>query len=488
MADIFSTDTGTDEISKKSNSTLSNSCIELDPSIKDLDEYSNSGLDYNCHPAEYKGISSFTGTNDSILCLDFNDYTKELAVGGCDELLRIYKIENSDMKPEMDFSSVVTLNPAEKLNRKSHKYKICFYNQPAQEVNPKHNIYCHKDSIVDLAYSPNYLLLATASYDSVVRVFEVENNYNILLELEGALNEVEWVIWNKESDQLCVGTTIINSPIYMYSIPEGTLLWCFSQDNKAGFIKSIILADNTIFNISILGLLSQWKNNTLEKKWDTSVIFVNKTSSKNRTKCSYTAQSESEQITICDLGCSIAISSAISSGSEYIAIGYSCGTVSIVNVKNDFIWHKQNLHEQTTESMAFQEKSNLLATTSMDGQIFIIDVLNSYKIISINTQDKYHESDDITEEKSEFNTLEWHPNIYLYLLMTLSLSGNLYFWDIKYLKCIIKIDLHLSTILALKLHNENNNLVIFTGSEDQVALESLFTFEYIDKNNNLVTV
>ena len=123
MADIFSTGTGTDEISKKSNSTLSNSCIELDPSIKDLDEYSNSGLDYNCHPAEYKGISSFTGTNDSILCLDFNDYTKELAVGGCDELLRIYKIENSDMKPEMDFSSVVTLNPAE-VNRKSHNTRF----------------------------------------------------------------------------------------------------------------------------------------------------------------------------------------------------------------------------------------------------------------------------------------------------------------------------------------------------------------------------
>eukprot|EP00397_Hematodinium_sp_SG-2012_P032922 GEMP01035106.1.p1 GENE.GEMP01035106.1~~GEMP01035106.1.p1 ORF type:complete len:442 (+),score=151.13 GEMP01035106.1:220-1545(+) len=257
----------------------------------------------------------------------------------------------------------------------------------------KHILKGHTDSIVSVAYSHNSELLATASYDATVKVWNADTGA-LISTCEGPTQEVEWCRWHPKGNVLLAGST--DMTVWMWWAPTGKVMQVFG--GHGGIVSSgaftasgkIVVTGADDGGVIIWNPKEGTPSHNLTTMHRAAVVSI----------CPYPDESKNVVIT-----------------------GAADGSCKVLHVETGKQLQTLGGHEQSVEAIGFSRPDALLpllATADLNGRLAIWDAV-TYE--SRTTVKKAH-SDGIVD-------LEWATSDVeaSHLLVTCSSDATSKLWD-----------------------------------------------------------
>ena len=117
----------------------------------------------------------------------------------------------------------------------------------------------HSDSIIDVKFNTSGTLLATASLDSTIRVWDVSNGSLVRI-LEGPSGEIEWCEWHTKADIVLAGAA--DGTCWMWDASRGDCMQVFAGHEDSVTCGGFTLNGKKIVTGSMDGSTRLWSPKT----------------------------------------------------------------------------------------------------------------------------------------------------------------------------------------------------------------------------------
>ena len=247
----------------------------------------------------------------------------------------------------------------------------------------------HSDSISvgGLAFSPDSQLLASASYDGTVRIWDLISAKAPMV-LKGHTNRVEAIAFSPNGEILGTGSSDLSIRLWSCKTGQTTnvlsghenavLSLLFTEDGKELVSTSI---DRTlrIWDIDSgvnLRVLQGHTSSVTDVAYDNGIIY----SSGNNGKIFRWDERKTRSMRIFDID-NEALSVAITPDGSRLAIGYSSGNLAMYSLPEvKFIWKLERAHSNYINRIAFSPDNMLLASGSYDNSVILWRAKDGTKI------------------------------------------------------------------------------------------------------------
>lgn len=131
-------------------------------------------------------------------------------------------------------------------------------------------------------------------------------------------------------------------------------------------------------------------------------------------------------------------------------------------------------HKTQVLAMAFDSSSTLLATGSSDTTIKIYDVVKMYY------------THNFKGSQCSVSVLKFHPNTEKLSLISASVDGKIYMWDLQTSKCVSVLDGHYSPVTSLEFSRDalvsagRDKILVFWDLNSRKQIRTVPTFEVIE--------
>ena len=278
----------------------------------------------------------------------------------------------------------------------------------------------HTDSVVSVKFSPDGVLVATASYDGTIRLWSVTSGEQISV-LDETGSEIELIVFHPTENVLVAGCA------------DGSV-WLWTLAGGEPMLKHMLRGHSHGSRVSTLNFIGKSSQGLLTASEEGVGIVWNLATGQvvHKTKA---------------FGGSI-ISASVHPSKPIYALGLDNGCTYILHGETGKVLHKL-ITKGSVESVNFSACDSLLAVATLEGilEIWSIENLNGYPRHKIDLPSRLETNN--SEDFVGFTKLVWHPDTSLRCLVSVGKAGRVDVWNAMSGEHLTALEGHTADVMDL---------------------------------------